>query len=114
MKDFTDGKLQEALDYAKKINNNSLQNCLDRLKQVEENLQQRFPTSDIETQIYPDFAPLSFEFVRCEYRNGRDHRPHFMSNGGIIFHGKHDGFGSGSAPSFSVTLEPTNGWSIHT
>lgn len=35
-------------------------------------------------------------------------------NGGLIFHGNHDGFGNGSAPSFAVTLNPTNGWSIHT
>jgi hypothetical protein len=35
-------------------------------------------------------------------------------SGGLIFHGKHDGFGSGSAPTFAVTLEPTSGWAIHT
>lgn len=35
-------------------------------------------------------------------------------NGGILFHGKRDGFGSGSAPTFAVTLTPTSGYSIHT
>ena len=35
-------------------------------------------------------------------------------SGGLIFHGSHDGFGSGSAPTFAVTLERCDGWSIHT
>lgn len=113
MKDLTDGKLQEALDFAKKMNNNSLQDCLDRLKKTEENIREN-SGKDIETHIYPDFAPLSFEFVRVDYKNGRDYKPDFLSNGGIIYHGPHDGFGSGASPTFSVCLTPTDGWSIHT
>ena len=35
-------------------------------------------------------------------------------NGGVIFHGTHDGGGNGGAPTFSVCLSPTDGWSIHT
>lgn len=35
-------------------------------------------------------------------------------NGGIIFHGPYDNFGSGGAPTFAVTLTPTHGWSVHT
>jgi len=35
-------------------------------------------------------------------------------HGGLLYHGPHDGFGSGSAPVFAVTLEPCDGWSIHT
>jgi len=35
-------------------------------------------------------------------------------NGGLIYHGSHDLFGSGSAPAFSVCLTPTSGWSVHT
>ena len=38
----------------------------------------------------------------------------YWMNGGLIYHGKHDGFGSGNAPTFSVCLTPTNGWSVHT
>ncbi len=34
--------------------------------------------------------------------------------GGIILHGKRDAYGSGQAPTFSVTLEKTEGYSIHT
>lgn len=113
MKDCTDGKLQEALDYAKKINDNSLQNCLDRLKEVDKNVGNN-RREHVETHIYNDFYAFSFEFVRWTCKNGADMKPDFLSDGGIIFHGKHDGFGSGSAPTFSVTLEPTNGWQIHT
>lgn len=34
--------------------------------------------------------------------------------GGIIFHGSHDNGGDGSAPTFSVNMEPVDGYSIHT
>jgi hypothetical protein len=64
-----------------------------------------YPT--MQTDIYNDFAPLSFYFARTVNGN-------FSGNGGIIFHGQHDGFGNGSAPTFSVCLTPCDGWSIHT
>ncbi len=35
-------------------------------------------------------------------------------NGALVYHGPHDGFGSGAPPTFAVTVEPTAGWSIHT
>lgn len=38
----------------------------------------------------------------------------FWFNGGLIFHGPHDGGGNGGAPTFSVSLTPQDGWSIHT
>lgn len=115
---MTDGKLQEALEYAKKKGDTSLQRCLDRLKQTEENIRTN-GCPHVNTDIYPDFAPLSFEFVRYEELEictpyGVEHKKEFMSNGGIIYHGPHDDFGSGGSPTFSVCLEPTNGWSIHT
>lgn len=62
-------------------------------------------------RLWKDFAPFSFYFV-IEAKNGDDWK-RFM-NGGLIFHGPHDGNGSGSAPTFAVTLESTYGWSIHT
>lgn len=34
--------------------------------------------------------------------------------GAITYHGKYDGYGSGGAPTFSVCLTPTDGWSVHT
>lgn len=62
--------------------------------------------------LYKDFAPFSFGFG-IEVR-GRDGQYKHSFSGGLIYHGEHDGFGSGSAPTFSVCLESTNGWSIHT
>ena len=107
MVDLTEGKLDEALEYAKKIGDESLQSCLDRLKKTEETYE--LDGRPIQTNVSTDFAPLSFYFERHDKSTGM-----FKGNGGIIVHGSHDGFGSGSAPTFSVSLEPCSGWSIHT
>jgi len=53
-------------------------------------------------ELYGDSAPLSFT-----WRAGG-----FF--GGLLFHGAHDGFGSGAAPTLAVTLTPAYGWRIHT
>ncbi len=58
-----------------------------------------------------DLAPASFEFTMYR-RVGDAYEPWFI--GGLIYHGAHDGWGSGSAPTFSVTLTPCQGWGIHT
>ena len=55
-------------------------------------------------KVFKDWAPLSFAFV-CGQGG---------MNGGIIFHGSHDGFGGGGPPTFSMCLEPTEGWQVHT
>ena len=77
--------------------------------------------------LVKDLAPHSFEFSM--YRRKR--RPmgpdfeggveelltdewEFWFNGGLIFHGRHDGGGDGGAPTFAVNLNPGIGWSIHT
>jgi hypothetical protein len=106
MKDLTEGALDKALEFAKTIGDASLQSCLDRLKKVEENYLEG--GEKIETDIVTDFAPYSFYFMR--YKEGEK----WFSNGGIIFHGKHDNGGDGGAPTFSVCLTPCNGWQIHT
>lgn len=62
-------------------------------------------------RLLRDTAPMSFFFV-IEQRDGDNWRP-FM-NGGLLYHGPHDENGSGTGPTFAVTLEPTIGWSIHT
>lgn len=62
-------------------------------------------------RLLPDRAPYSFEFVM--QRRVKDQWT-FWFAGGLIFHGPHDGHGSGSAPTFAVSLEPVHGWSIHT
>jgi hypothetical protein len=95
--DYTEGKLQEQLDYAESIKDSSLERCIKNLL-IDEGL---------EIRIVNDFAPRSFEFAK--YRNGN-----YVSNGGIIWHGDHDNGGDGSAPTFSVCLTPTKGWAIHT
>lgn len=107
MNDLTQGKLDEALKYASSINDDSLQNCLDRLKKVEKNYANNGII--VETNIMTDFAPYSFYFVRVNKETQE-----FKGNGGIIFHGAHDNGGDGSAPTFSVNLTPTKGWTIHT
>lgn len=55
-----------------------------------------------------DFDPLSFSFAEIlpDGRTG--------VCGGIIYHGERDGFGNGSGPTFSVCLEKTEGYQIHT
>lgn len=102
MTDLTEGALQQELDYAKSIKNETLQQCIDQIKRIDEHC-------ETETQIAKDFAEHSFYFVR--QKDGR-----FKGNGGIIFHGKHDGFGSGSAPTFSVSSDNSREtrWEIHT
>lgn len=63
-------------------------------------------------RLAPDFAPMSFYFIIEKRNDTGEWRTLF--NGGLLFHGRHDGNGDGSAPTFAVTLEPTVGWSIHT
>jgi hypothetical protein len=55
-----------------------------------------------EAELFSDGAPLSFT-----WRAGG-------LLGGLLFHGPHDRYGSGGAPTFAVTLTPTYGWQIHT
>lgn len=62
-------------------------------------------------RLFPDLAPLSFGFTM---EKKSDDGWAYWFNGGLIFHGNHDGHGNGSAPTFAVTIEPTTGWSIHT
>jgi hypothetical protein len=62
--------------------------------------------------LFRDFAPFSFEFQMQLRQPDGSYKRWF--NGGLIYHGAHDGHGSGGAPTFAVTLTPTTGWSIHT
>jgi hypothetical protein len=63
--------------------------------------------------LYPDFAPLSLAFV-MEVRDKETGEYKRWFNGGLIYHGPVDGYGSGSGPTFSCTVNPTHGWSVHT
>lgn len=55
-----------------------------------------------QAELFSDGAPLSFT-----WRAGG-------LFGGLLFHGPHDGYGSGGAPTFAVSLCRTYGWQIHT
>lgn len=100
MVDKTNGKLEKIISFAREIKDPSIIHCLKRLKDYDTKVQS-------ETNIYPDWAPHSLYFERV-YKNGS------KTNGGIIYHGSHDGYGSGAAPSFSVSITGAKGWSIHT
>lgn len=77
-----------------------------KLKQLYGRIEQLCSNGDT-VRLFKDFAPHSFEFIRL--RDGER-----VYNGGLIFHGPHDGGGNGGAPTFSVSLTPVDGWSIHT
>jgi len=97
MKDLTEGKLTETLEYAKSIKDESLQKCIESLERVDKNI-------GTETRISVDYAPKSFYFVRMREEQ-------FVSNGGIIFHGSKE---TGHMKNDAVQMEHTLGWSIHT
>ena len=103
MIDLTQGKLDEELAYAEEIGDTTLKRCIEHMKNVDQN-------SGSTTKIMTDRAPRSFYFERF-YSD-----ENFRGNGGIIFHGPHDGGGAGVAPTFSVSMT-TNlkpHWEIHT
>ncbi len=62
--------------------------------------------------LYRDGAPYSFGFSIEAL--GEDGTWRHWFDGGLLYHGPHDGHGSGAPPTFAVTLTPTHGWSIHT
>lgn len=86
----------EVMQYAKSINDTSLQKCLDRLKEWEKN-----PNCLCEIEIYSDWAPHSFGFTQ-RYLDGRR-----GIVGGLLYHGSPD-------QSLAVQLTPFIGWQIHT
>ena len=55
-----------------------------------------------------DFDDMSFTF-REQTPDGRH-----AVNGGIIYRSPRDGYGSGQAPTFSVTIDKADGYRIHT
>ena len=92
---------KKAVRHAKSMKNDTLAKCLRSFREREKR-------TDVVYNIYHDFAPLSFYFV-CMRGENVDY------NGGIIFHGPHDGFGNGNAPTYSVSMSGNNiGWQIHT
>ncbi len=100
--DLSNGKLDEIKTYANTHGlTESYEKTFARLE--------RHSLNGCEVKLFSDFAPMSLYFEIFE-------EGIFILNGGMIFHGKHDGFGNGGAPTFSVCIDPekTAGWSIHT
>ena len=96
MKILCQERYEKAVAYAKEIKNDTLQKCIDRLKQWEEN-----PNCPCEIELYYDSAPHSFGF-RQVYPDGRT-----GIVGGLLYHGQPD-------RSFAVLMNPIHGWTIHT
>lgn len=64
-----------------------------------------------ECELYCDFAPLSFAFTMFIFKEDGERVPWF--SGGLIYEGPNVP-ANGSAPSFTVSLEPGHGWFVHT
>ena len=77
----------------------SLKENLDRLENIATNLGGVL-------HLGCDFAPYSFTWAVV--RDGA-----CVYNGGLIYHGQHDRGGDGGGPTFSVSVEPCDGWQIH-
>ena len=106
IEDRTNGKLDLVKVFAAKVGKtDDLQKQLDYLAGY----------SDNETRcvLYTDFAPNSFAFDMLRRKKDDGSWEHWF-NGGLLWHGTHDDFGSGAAPTLSVCLSPTDGWSVHT
>ncbi len=101
--------MKEAIDASRAMKNTSLIRCLKSLRRYETNCKDRFK---VQTNIYRDRSgPYCFYFERWMAKPGEEMA--FSGNGGIIFHGKYDAGGAGGVAAH-VTMEPTNGWQIHT
>ena len=79
-------------------------------QQLERKLQEltAYLPDDWTVELNIDFAPYSFFWTEFSPTGQRG------LIGGLIYHGQHDGGGNGGAPTFSVSLEPCQGWAIHT
>ena len=100
--DKSNGRLAEIKAFA--TENNLLENFTQTFSRLE-----NYSGKGYTVTLYSDFAPLSMEFSITE-------NDKLILYGGFIFHGHHDGYGSGSAPTFSVCIDPDDqpGWRIHT
>ena len=92
--DKTNGRLDEIKAFA--TEHDLMESFIDTFQRLE-----NYSNKGYEVSLYSDFAPLSLGFS--------------IANQGR-FDGKHDGFGNGGAPTFSVLIstEKKTGWSIHT
>lgn len=109
--DNTDGYLDTVKEFAVKVGKEgNLRRKLDYLDQYASG--RRSEGIETRCQLYKDWAPQSFAFLMEMRKDGGEWERWF--NGGLIFHGDHDGGGNGGAPTFAVCVNPEDGWSIHT
>lgn len=88
---------EKVVKYAESIGDETLNKCIERLKQWEVNSNGRY-----EIELYHDFAPYSFEFAEVAQDGTRG------IVGGLLYHGNPD-------QSLAVMIGgPFHGWSIHT
>ena len=90
-------ELGEALKYASSIEDTSLIKCLANLRKWETN-----PEIPNKVTLYSDFSPYSFKFVVFREDTNR-----LVLCGGLLYHGDID-------ETFSIQINPTKGWEIHT
>jgi len=120
LNDQTNGKLDEIFETAAKMGERELMNLQNQILYLSG---YACHGEDWKTRcdLYTDFAPLSFSF--CMFvREAPEDEFKFWFNGGLIFHGNHDGWGDGGAPTFSVSLcglkDSEQGmagkWQVHT
>ena len=79
----------------------TFQSCVETLVRLANNVKGK-------VRLYTDFSPLGFQFVVLKADGS------CWINGGLLFHGPHDGFGSGSAPTYAVSVGGAHGFQIHT
>ncbi len=87
---------EKTVKYAESIGDETLNKCIDRLKQWEANSNGRY-----EIELYYDSSPYSFGFAEVAKDGTKD------VVGRLLYHGNPD-------ESYTITLSPTRGWSIHT
>lgn len=108
----------QMIAYLKEVSKEAVQNGL--LDNLRDKLAWLDTYGSAETRVYLsiDSAPHSFGFTLWRENKNPDKREEepwvFWFNGGLIYHGPHDRGGDGGAPTFSVNLNPTHGWQIHT
>ena len=100
--DAARGRYERCKAVTEAAGDHSLQGCLERLTGWQ------WPIV-----VGCDFDEMSFTFRESlpDELTEKGFRP---ISGGILYHGPRDGYGSGGAPTFSVTLTPTEGYSIPT
>lgn len=98
--------LKETVEFAQEIEK------IDDLKDKLEYLG-TYGNRNTRCKLSKDFAPYSFSFLmEIQKPKEKGWSPYF--NGGLIYHGEHDGGGDGGRPSYSVNLEKKHGWTVHT